>query len=81
MLHFVSADGQSQHEHVPRKSEITQTQCSRPCGTATGYLHTAIWLGKSQSMLTQVERSSEPGLVRHLPFQRHDVLARGTYVP
>ena len=28
MLHFVSADGQPQHEHVPRESEITQTNAT-----------------------------------------------------
>ena len=46
------------HEHVPRCGEI-------PYGTETCHLHTAIWLGKCQSILTQEERSSEPGLVCH----------------
>ena len=50
---------------VLRYCEVTQTQCSRPHGTATCVLQTAIWLGTCQSTLTQVERSSEPVLVCH----------------
>ena len=55
---------------MPRYRKITQTQCSRPYGTATCYLHTAIWLGKCQSILTQIEHSCEPDLVcqRISPF-------------
>ena len=56
---------QTLHDHVPRDREITQTQCSRPYGTASCYLHTAIWLGKCQSILTQVEHSGDPQLVCH----------------
>ena len=56
---------QSTRDHVPRCGDITETQRSRPYGTTTCYLHTAILLGKSQSMLTQVEHSSEPDLVCH----------------
>ena len=55
----------SQHVQVPRYGEITQTQCSRPCGTLTCYLHTAIWLGRSQSLLTQIQQSSERDMVCH----------------
>ena len=53
------------HEHEPRNCEVNQTQCSRPYGTATYFLQTAIWLGTCQSILTQVERSNEPVLVCH----------------
>ena len=37
----------SLHDQVPYDKEIAQTQCSRPCGTLTCHLHTAIRLGKS----------------------------------
>ena len=50
---------------VLRYCEITQTQCSRPYGTATCILQTAMWLGTCQSTWTQVERSSELLLVCH----------------
>ena len=49
--------------HVPHKREINQIQCKRPYDTATYYLHTAIWLGRGQSILTQVEPTSEPDAV------------------
>ena len=52
-------------EQVPCYCESTQTQSSRPYSTATCYLHTAIWLGTCQSILTKVERSSEQVLVCH----------------
>ena len=41
----------SQHDQVLCHREIAQTQCSR--------FHTAIWLGKCQSILTQTQHSSE----------------------
>ena len=67
LLHVASCLCRRQlpHEHLPRCWEITQTQCSRPYGTATCYLRTAIWLGKCQTILTQVKRSSEPSLICH----------------
>ena len=70
---------QSLHDHVPRFMEITQTQCSRPYGTTTCYLHTAIWLGKCQCILTQVQRSSEPDMVCHRvsPFSPTNCLPAG----
>ena len=47
---------------------MTQTQCSRPYGTSICHLHTAIWLGKCQSILTQIRHSSEPDMVCHRVF-------------
>ena len=49
----------SLHDQVPYSREIAQTQCSRPYDTLTCYLHTAIWLGKCQSILSQTQHSSE----------------------
>ena len=40
--------------------ETNQTQCNSPYDTASCHFHTAIWLGRSQSILTQIERTSEP---------------------
>ena len=58
------------HDHVPHCREINQIQCSRLYDTATCYLHTAILLGRCRSILSQVERSSEPDIVcyRISPF-------------
>ena len=70
------------HNQLPRCGEIIQTQCSRPYDTASCFLHTAIWLSKCQSILTQVQQSCEPdlyGMPQSLPFQPHDMLARRTF--
>ena len=48
------------NNHVPHCGETNQIQCNRPHDTATCYFHTAFSLGRSQSVLTQVERISEP---------------------
>ena len=56
---------QPQHVHVLRYCAITQNQCSRPYGTATCILQTAIRLGTCQSISTQVGRSNELVLVCH----------------
>ena len=46
------------YDHVPQCWEINRIQCNRPYGTATCYFHTTIWLGRCQSMLTQVDSTS-----------------------
>ena len=44
--------------HAPHCWEINRIQWNRPYGTATCYFHTTIWLGRCQSMLTQVDSTS-----------------------
>ena len=55
----------SLHVQVLRCCEIIQKQCSRPYGTVTCILQTAVWLGTCRSIVTQKERSSELVLVCH----------------
>ena len=68
------------NDHVLDDRKTNQIQCNRPYDTATCYLHTAIWLGRCQSVLTQIERTSERDIVCHRvsPFQPYDMLACGT---
>ena len=60
----------SLHDEVPCYWKVAQTQCSRPYDTLTCYFHTAVWLGKCQSILTQTQHSSELGMgcYRASPF-------------
>ena len=58
----------SLHDQVPRFKESIQTQCSRPCGTSTCYLHTAIWLGRCQPILTRIQHSDEANMFCHRVF-------------
>ena len=56
------------HDQVTCKREIAQTHCSHPYDTLTCYFHTAIWIGKCQSILTQAQHSSELGVVCYRAF-------------
>ena len=58
MLHFVFADANLYMYTCFFVVKSLKTKRSRPYGTATCILQTAIWLGTCQSILTQVERSS-----------------------
>ena len=63
------------YNQVPCCREIAQTQYSRPYDTLSCHLHTAIWLVKCQSMLTQTQQSSD------LPILPFDVFAHGAFCP
>ena len=73
----------SLHDQVPREREITQTQCSRPYGIASCYVHNTIWLGKCQFILAQVQHSSEPDMVCHRvsPFSPTTCWPAGPFLP
>ena len=43
--------------------ETIPSQCNSPYDVATCHFHTAIWLGKSQSILIQIERTCVPDAV------------------
>ena len=55
----------SLQDQVPYYREIDQTQCSRPYDTLICYFHTAIRLGKCQSILTQTQQSSDHNMFCH----------------
>ena len=48
------------NDHVPHRWKTNQIRCKRPYDTLTCHLHTATWLGRSQSILTQLEHISKP---------------------
>ena len=82
--HLPFCKRQIPNDHVPNCRETYQIQCNRPCDIATCHLRTAIWLGRSQSILTQVERFSESGycVLQSLSSQPYvRVLACETWVP
>ena len=47
---------------------IVETQCSRPYDTLSCHFHTAQWLGKCQSILTQTQHSSESDMACYRIF-------------
>ena len=67
-LPFFMCSRLSPHNQVSHCEGIVETQCSRPYDTLSCYFHTALWLGKCQSVLMQAQHSSESDIACYRIF-------------